>query len=781
MYPVSDLYKNTIASGAMEFDVYGTIGSENITAGNIMSLSITNQCSSESEVRIGQVYVGQLNMTVVGTNLVPRTLAGKAITLYAGPITSVPSGILTDGNGNVLSNESGAILSTGMTRVAEYLPLGIFYVDSAMWTQVGIEIVAYDAMAKFDVNVPSFPSGTPFSILSAACTACGVPLGMTQAQIEALPNGTFSATCFEPNDITTYRDVISWIAQMMGCYSTIDRSGQLVLRTYKNTADEAIDSTRRYMGGSFSDYVTYYSAMVLTNITTNEDTRRAIATDDGLTYTLGSNPFLQTFADDTEKEAVLGNLLAAITAFRYVPFMTEIAPDPRYDLGDVIAFTGGIADGTEKYCITKFEWTYNKNNALVGVGRNAAYKDQITSPVKAITLVQNTAVVANQAAETAQTTAEDAQTAAEDAAKTATDYIEDVTVGDNDGIEITGNGASSKVQITDTVKVIADATHYAEMTDSQFKIHAGNATNPAAYLGALDAGIAGDGSGNYLVKIYARNMGGQYVGGAIDLQNIDGNTRVRIDAMDKYGTQYFFNDDGYPMVEIGAETDGSYGLLKLYQETTAITQGYYLGVELGKVTVPTFINTGAPALLIYENPTQTTDGYTRTLTAAYGGGAAYIRASSSFAGYVAHGKTISHRLTFDFDTISNYNYLRFWIDGTEVARLQQQSFSDERVKTDIEPIRNAYKEAVAAVDIDQFRYDFNDPVRQGGNGLMFGIIAQDLIKALDDRGIDFNRTPLVSNIDNDDESLYSVDYTSFLLARLAAAEDRIATLEGAIS
>ena len=86
-------------------------------------------------------------------------------------------------------------------------------------------------------------------------------------------------------------------------------------------------------------------------------------------------------------------------------------------------------------------------------------------------------------------------------------------------------------------------------------------------------------------------------------------------------------------------------------------------------------------------------------------------------------------------------------------------------------------EAVLAVDINQFRYDFNDIVRQGGNGIMFGIIAQDLIDKLADNGIDFERTPLVADMDNEEESLYSVDYVQFLLVRLAADEDRIGELE----
>lgn len=363
---------------------------------------------------------------------------------------------------------------------------------------------------------------------------------------------------------------------------------------------------------------------------------------------------------------------------------------------------------------------------------------------------------------------------ADDASKVATNYISDVG---STGIEVSGNNATSKVQIEDTVKVITDSTHFAEMTATQFKIHSGNVLYPTSYLGTKDAAFAGDGAGHYLVRIYEFNPSSSTAGGALELRNVDGKTRVRLDAYGDYGSQLFYNANADCMVSIGSAVDGSYGALQLYQTTTAISQGFYNGATLGKVIGSLFVNAGTPALLIYEEPTPSGSGYTSNLSAAYGGGAAYIRASATFAGYVAHGKTISHRLTYDFDTISGYNYLRFWIDGTEIARIQQQSYSDERVKTDIEPIKEKYKEAAAAVDIDQFRYDFGDPVRQGAYGVMFGIVAQDLIKELDDRKIHFEDTPLVSNTDNDDESLYSVDYTQFLLARIAADEDRIKALE----
>lgn len=356
---------------------------------------------------------------------------------------------------------------------------------------------------------------------------------------------------------------------------------------------------------------------------------------------------------------------------------------------------------------------------------------------------------------------------ADDAAKVATNYITDVP--NDDGISVSGNNATAEVLITDKVRVQADSTHFAEMTDSEFRIHSGNATNPSAYLGAEEARIAGDGAGNYLVHIYDRNLSPTVNGGTIDLYNTDGKVRVRTLATWDFGQQAFYNSDEDMMVYIGAANDGEYGNLVLEQvdNNGDITQLLVLGRVTDSLS---FVNQGDGAILVYTKPDTNNTSY---LGGVYGAGAAYIRASSSFAGYVAHGKTTNHRLCFDFDTISGYNYLRFWIDGVEVARIQQQSYSDERVKTDIEPIQDAFKEAVGAVDIEQFRYDFGDKVRQGANGIMFGIVAQDLVEKLEKNGIDSEKTPLVSNTDD----MYSVDYTQFLLARLAVDEDRIKALE----
>ena len=96
----------------------------------------------------------------------------------------------------------------------EYVPIGIFNVAEATYTAKGVQIVAYDNMARFDKTFPvNTTQGTAWQILRMICNDCGVQNGMTQAQIEALPNGNIILSLYSENDIETYRDLLAWIAQ----------------------------------------------------------------------------------------------------------------------------------------------------------------------------------------------------------------------------------------------------------------------------------------------------------------------------------------------------------------------------------------------------------------------------------------------------------------------------------------------------------------------------------------------------------------------------------------
>lgn len=353
---------------------------------------------------------------------------------------------------------------------------------------------------------------------------------------------------------------------------------------------------------------------------------------------------------------------------------------------------------------------------------------------------------------------EDVEAGISNAAKTATSYITNISGG---GITVTGNSASSKIEIASTVKVIKDSTHFTEMTASDFYVYAGNATYPAARLAQNGAYLSGDGAGVYLARILkAAFIDAQTTyGGMFELNNTSGGVGVRIYAGPSYGTQLFYNASDKMLLRVGANETGQ-GEVSVFKATSSAST---IAAKIGTLTVTsggqTLVN-NEPTLAFYDNG---------TMRSWYSLKRAFIN-DGNHQGYVVYGYTAAHGITVDYLTSGRIN---FYVDTTSIGYATIIS-SDERMKTDIEPIDDKYKRAAGSVELKNFRFDFNDPTRAGANLLKrFGAIAQDVIKALDDEGINYEENELVETLEDDDGEYYTINYVPFLIARLAADEDRI--------
>ena len=347
MYAVSEEYREAMHSKVQTFRLTGTAGNKPFTEANILkgSFSITNQCSGSDAVEIGQVYIGELNATFMNMGITRYQWQALEITPLLG---------LKLANGTY-----------------EDIPLGVFTVAEAEWTASGTVIKAYDHMAKFDRNYGGGNAkGEPYDLMLNACNHCGVPLGMTQAQVEALPNGTETLSVYTTDNIDTWRDFLSWLSQAMGCFATIDRTGALVFRKYTQVPVDTLDTEHRFSGASFSDYTTRYTGLSCVDLSLQKTMYINVTPDDGLTYNLGSNPFLQRGGGDApaRRRAVLEALLAV----NYVPFRVTAIGNPAYDLGDCLRFTDGLADGSLS-CITKYVFTFNDKYEMQGAGEDPAY------------------------------------------------------------------------------------------------------------------------------------------------------------------------------------------------------------------------------------------------------------------------------------------------------------------------------------------------------------------------------------------------------------------------
>ena len=351
MYTVSQEYMDALLSPAHKWKLRGSIGGVNITENNVLtgSLSMVRQCSEGSEVKIGSVYISELKGTFLNVNLARNSWNGKLVDLK---------------EGLKITNQQGE-------AEYEYVQIGVFYVDEATYTSSGVQVVAYDSMAKLDKVFPADSTqGTAWSIFSMICRDCGVVSGMTQAQIEALPNGNTQLSLYAENDIETYRDLLSWLAQTLACFAYADRDGTIKLQKYGNNIVGDLGTANRFKSSKFSDFVTRYTGMSVVDIEDEKTEYYSVTPDDGLTYNLGSNPFLQ-YGTASTKRTMREAILNALQDIQYTPFEVEYSSLAVYDLGDCLVFLGGLGSGSLG-CVMYLEWKYGRGSKIKGFGQNPA-------------------------------------------------------------------------------------------------------------------------------------------------------------------------------------------------------------------------------------------------------------------------------------------------------------------------------------------------------------------------------------------------------------------------
>lgn len=348
MYPVSDAFLQAVQENTRTYYWTGKIttkaglvhefGVEDIVKG---SGYITRQCCGSTEIELGTVYAAEMGVTLF-SQIDRYTLEDAIVELFYH-----------------LELADGTV---------ETIPMGIFQMSEANRTVRCLEIKGYDYMLKFEKNFNGFETvGTAFNFVDLCCQACDVEMVQDEAYYSALPNGTETLSIYSENDIETYRDALYYVAQVLGGFFQIDRRGRLEFRKYGTSAVMTVEQKHRF-SSSFSDFITRYTAVSSTNMKTQTAEYYALETDDGLTMNLGVNPLLQFGLDET-RETLCRNILNDISIISYVPFDSQTIGNAALDPGDVLAFSGGQADGATA-CITSIQYKIGGKMTLKCVGKN---------------------------------------------------------------------------------------------------------------------------------------------------------------------------------------------------------------------------------------------------------------------------------------------------------------------------------------------------------------------------------------------------------------------------
>ena len=349
MYPVSEAFLQAVQENTRNYYWTGQITTkggtvypfvyEDIVKG---SGYITAQCCGSAEIELGTVYAAEMGITLF-SQIDRYTLEGAEVRLSYHLR-------LADGS-------------------FEEVPMGIFEVSEANRTAHCLELKAYDYMLRFEKSFNGFETvGNAYAFLDLCCKACAVDLAHTQAEIEGMPNGTELLSVYPENDIETYRDVLYFVGQVLGGFFCISREGKLELRKYGRSPVMEVKSRHRFTS-SFSDFITRYTAVSSMNLRTQTAEYYALEPDDGLTMNLAVNPLLQFGLEET-REQLCRNILNDLSVVSYVPFDSSTIGNPALDLGDVLTFTGGQADGSQTACITSSNCRIGGKHTLKCVGKN---------------------------------------------------------------------------------------------------------------------------------------------------------------------------------------------------------------------------------------------------------------------------------------------------------------------------------------------------------------------------------------------------------------------------
>ena len=242
----------------------------------------------------------------------------------------------------------------------EDLKKGLYRVYTATFGETTLQITAYDEMIYFDRPYSectlSYPA-TVRDIVLDACRHCQV-----DCESGSIEMGNYIVKT-KPEGSITYRDVISYCAQIMGCYARINHLGRLAFGWYDFSAIGSGDldggifdtaSQEKYLsgdeaddGGSFTDMDTYHHFYDLYNksingtdinvtgiqITTKKDSADEKYLYGTNTYALEikDNPLIQT---DTMQQ-VAKHIGDKIINKPFRPMSVSIQGNPAIEAGDV--------------------------------------------------------------------------------------------------------------------------------------------------------------------------------------------------------------------------------------------------------------------------------------------------------------------------------------------------------------------------------------------------------------------------------------------------------------
>lgn len=308
---VTDAFKATIRSPSRTFRGRIKINDKWIYA-NFKKLSYETSSSSEEYLQLGSAVAAKIEITI---KRIDELFENTEIPIEIG--LKLPSGKY------------------------EYIPVGFFTAEHPTNDQTTTTFIAYDRMMKTTglyVSNLTYPASA-VSVLNEISAGCGVPVDASNIDssimISTKPAGY------------TYREMIGYIASLVGGFACVDRTGTIVIKWYSDV-DYKLDVTRIM---SFEKDESNYN---LEKLSCNVDNSTTLTSGGGILGVTFDNPFMT--------QDRLDNIFKKLSGFSYRGASVKTLGDVRLDPWDVITVEDG--EGTYKVPVMNIQQEYDGGLAM---------------------------------------------------------------------------------------------------------------------------------------------------------------------------------------------------------------------------------------------------------------------------------------------------------------------------------------------------------------------------------------------------------------------------------
>lgn len=258
---------------------------------------------------------------------------GGADTVTIGGVTASMVTLTLSGAHNLRDKTITVSIGADVSGTVQYVPLGTFVVATCKQVDDTTMVTAYDAAyyALGGTYTPNVSSGaTVAAVLSDVATQCGLTLA-------TLPAAASTTTVVGDLTGKTCRDMVGYLAALVGCNALIDRDGKLALRWFADSGQSYSPSDYYNAGLSIDGTSTLACIQATVDVTTTDaDGNTSVNTD---TYTAGGTGVGIAVQNPYMTQAILDTVWASIGGLAYTVGTCDIFHGLLVEPGDLVTIT----------------------------------------------------------------------------------------------------------------------------------------------------------------------------------------------------------------------------------------------------------------------------------------------------------------------------------------------------------------------------------------------------------------------------------------------------------